>query len=231
MNSLDLPAILSLKHEMIQSSQKKSSSTNKIVRRVKGRQKPVTISAMTELRIMKRDIRRRYIEMYTHFFNIHDDELLNLFFQEFWSSTCTYQIHFPSQPPLIWKTIPSIFQHITESRAMIPDGVQYLRDVRIHVSLDRPGSRIVANAFFQGTILYQQSELISTNGENVEVNDINRPISTSGLLPNRKLEELIIHSVLTMTLDQNHRIEMFRMDITKLCQQPLPMSFNDLIQG
>lgn len=219
---------------MIESSQKKSSPMKKVVRRVKGRQKPVTISAITELRIMKRDIRRRYIEMYTHVFNIHDDDLLNRFFQEFWTPTCTYQIHFPSQQtPLIWKTIPSVLQHIIENRAIIPDGVQYLRDIRIHVSLDKPGSRIVANAFFQGTILYLQSESKSSSDkeEIQKLNNINRPISTPVLLPNRMPEELTIHSVLTMTLDQNHRIEMFRMDIIKIRQQPLPMSFNDLIQG
>ncbi len=111
---------------------------------------------INELRIVKRDIRRRYIEMYNNVINIHDHSLLSRFLNDICTPTCSFTIGLPgNRPTLVRKGIKEILLHTMESHMKIPDGVQCLSNGKIHVCLEKPGSRIISFASFRGTALYK----------------------------------------------------------------------------
>ncbi len=125
-------------------------------RKLKGRKRAVNVKKINELRIVKRDIRRRYIEMYNNVMNIHDPSLLSRFLNDVCTPTCSFTIGLPgNRPTLVRKGINEILLHTMESHMKIPDGVQCLSNGKIHVCLEKPGSRIISFASFRGTALYK----------------------------------------------------------------------------
>ncbi len=112
---------------------------------------------INELRIVKRDIRRRYIEMYNNVINIHDHSLLSRFLNDICTPTCSFSVGLPGTGDIKyeWKGIEKVFHHMMQSHLQFPDGVQCLSDGKIHVSLGKPGSRIISSVSFRGTQLYE----------------------------------------------------------------------------
>ncbi len=134
-----------------------SSNDPNRFRRLKGRKRACNVKKINELRIVKRDIRRRYIEMYNNVINIHDHSLLSRFLNDICTPTCSFSVGLPGTGDIKyeWKGIEKVFHHMMQSHLQIPDGVQCLSDGKIHVSLGKPGSRIISSVSFRGTLLYE----------------------------------------------------------------------------
>lgn len=116
----------------------------------------MNVKLINELRIVKRDIRRRYIGMYNNVMNIHDHSLLLNFLHDLCTPTCSFTVCLPkNHRNHVWRGIPEIFLQIAGSQLKIPDGIQQLGNGKIHVSLEKPGSRIISSVSFQGKLLYQ----------------------------------------------------------------------------
>lgn len=125
-------------------------------RRLKGRRRAVNVKLMNELRIVKRDVRRRYIGMYNNVMNVHDHSLLLSFLRDLCTPSCSFTVCLPNnRRNHVWRGVPEIFLQIAHSQLKIPDGVQQLGNGRIHVSLGKPGSRIISSVSFKGRLLYQ----------------------------------------------------------------------------
>ncbi len=214
-------------------------------RRLEGRRRRriVNVKMLSELRIVKRDIRRRYIEMYNNVMNIHDHSLLSRFLSDLCTPTCSYIIRLPgTNLCAVKKGIKEIFLHAMESQLKIPDGVQCLTDGKIHVSLGKPGSRIISSISFRGTVLYKfrmkmevdrSEQILSPNGLSSPGNspsaeekkeeyfaDQNQftvpPLDMFSLVPESKPTEVSTYGILTMILDDTNRIENFILQISDL---------------
>ncbi len=218
-----------------------SLNDSKKFQRLKGRKRAVNIKLIQELRIVKRDIRRRYIDIYNHVMNIHDCNLLSRFLNDICTPSCSFITELPAgfTSPPVRKGLQQILLHTIESQMKIPDGVQWLGDGKIHVSLGRPGTRITSSISFRGTLLYK----FSLEMELEELEEILLPGSTSSnnassmneadhfelpavedktvmnvrsnlfhpfpLLPRKYPREVTSFGVLTMFLDDANRIECF----------------------
>lgn len=126
------------------------------LRKLEGRSRLVDITLHPKLRIIKRDIRRRYSEMFNNVVNHPDPRLLLEFFQQFCTPDCQYIVTVAPQISVPVRVGPrDIFCQQMEYRKTIPDGIRYLTDSKICVSLDQPGSRIISNIFFKGTEIFQ----------------------------------------------------------------------------
>jgi len=204
----------------------------------RGRRRIVNVKMLSELRIVKRDIRRRYIEMYNNVMNIHDHSLLSRFLNDLCTPTCSYIISLPGHNLLAVKRgIKEIFLHAMESQLKIPDGVQCLTDGKIHVSLGKPGSRIISSISFRGTVLYkfhmkmevdQSNQNLSSHGSSIPFSENSPsaeekkeeyfadqnpftvpPLDMFTLVPESKPAEVSTYGILTMILDDTNRIENF----------------------
>lgn len=216
-------------------SNKTSSQTSLItnpIRKLEGRYRYVNVSLIPKLRIVKRDIRRRYIEMYNNVMNIHDISLLSGFLQEFCIPNCRYQINLPYSPqPVLKNGIFEILHHAIENQVTMPDGINLFGEAKIHVALERPGSRIISNATFKGTKIFDylpsdkiakfeqdsnetkgSDETKSTDSQQPEVSHSLLPIPDIHLSRSSHPVEVVFKGVLTLFLDDNNRIELFQVD-------------------
>lgn len=200
-------------------------------RRLKGRRRAVNVKLMNELRIVKRDIRRRYIGMYNNVMNVHDHSLLLSFLRDLCTPSCSFTVRLPHnhRGSHVWRGVQEIFLQMAHSQLRIPDGVQQLGDGRIHVSLGKPGSRIISSVSFRGTLMFKSRQ--GGEGE-VELGKPPQPqlsSHSSSLCPSRSFErfpfdlfpplsqasqpkEIKASGVCTMILDEMNRIESFLMD-------------------
>jgi len=123
--------------------------------KLEGRTRLCNISKLPQLRILKRDIRRRYMEMYSNVLNSHDINLYSRFLHEFCTPNCQSVVFFPScKGPIVRSGIEDILQDTVRKQAMLPDGVLRYAETKIYVPLETPGSRIVASFLFRGTKLF-----------------------------------------------------------------------------
>jgi len=123
--------------------------------KLEGRTRLSNISKLPQLRILKRDIRRRYLEMYYNVSNSHDINLYSRFLHEFCTPNCQSVVFFPScKGPIVRSGIEDILQDTVRKQAMLPDGVLRYAETKIYVPLETPGSRIVATVSFRGTKLF-----------------------------------------------------------------------------
>lgn len=126
------------------------------LRKLEGRSRLVDITLLPKLRIVKRDIRRQYIEMYNNVMNHTEPDLLFGFLQDFCTPNVEFVVHIaPGISPRVRRGVAEIVCQEMEYRAIMPDGVQYLSDAKIHVSLSKPGSRIISSVTVKCTELYE----------------------------------------------------------------------------
>ncbi len=111
---------------------------------------PYRPAFMPELRILKRDIRRKYPEMLQNVMNSHDIHLLERFYKHFILPTADlYDCNAPSMvyDEYHWPKQSKGYQRKLEAMAMsfklFPDSVFYLDDIQISVRLHERGSRIM----------------------------------------------------------------------------------------
>lgn len=123
--------------------------------KLEGRSRYSNISKIPQIRVLKRDIRRRYLEMFHNVCNAHDMQLYSRFMYEFCTPHCHSVIHLPFLPiPVVRSGIETMIRDNFINSKKFPDGIIRAGDVRIHVPLETRGSRIVALLSFRGTHLF-----------------------------------------------------------------------------
>ncbi len=151
--------------------------------KLEGRHRFSNISKLPQLRILKRDIRRRYLEMYYNVSNSHDINLFSRFLHDFCTPNCQSVVFFPStKGPIVRNGIQEILQDTFTKQSMLPDGVVRYAETKIYVPLETPGSRIVASVSFRGTKLFDilpasSSSSISKSTSNTTASSKNEVLS------------------------------------------------------
>eukprot|EP01040_Poterioochromonas_malhamensis_P006223 gene6223-6697_t len=111
------------------------------------------------LHVLKKDIRRKYQEMYSNVINSHDAWLFTSFLKEFTNpNNIVLTITLPSQPnhpSLYCRGITEIVYGMTSIYLKLPDAVQLYEDIAIHVPHQGAGSRIISKMTFKGTRLFE----------------------------------------------------------------------------
>jgi len=135
------------------SSYKKKRDPNKIdFRKLEGRNRKVNIALIPKLRIIKRDIRRRYIDMHSNVVNSHDPDLLLRFLKEFCAPNCKHVLTYRERSKTrVSSGIEGIYNHTVTHHQRFPDCVQFFSNTQIQIALDKPGSRIISSVVFKGT--------------------------------------------------------------------------------
>ncbi len=186
-----------------------------IVRRIKGKVRPVTIARIKELRIIKRDVRRRYIDMYQNVMNMYDSPLLLRFIQDFWTPTSNLEVNIiiGGFRRKTRNGQSAIFYDFIQQQLMFPDGVLRLSDVTIHTTWGDPGSRVVCSLVFKGTKTFDYPMAVATDVQEEEVevgrNRNQETIMIGPISMNRTIRpiEACLMGTLTFHLDVNHYIE------------------------
>ncbi len=111
---------------------------------------------MPSLRILRRDIRRKYCEMMNNVMNSYDPSLILNFFQDFSIPNLQRVLYYPSQTLQFLQqasTISGIEDQVKDfmmSYKLMPDVVFSLTDVKVCKSSNCAGSRVVAKTSVRG---------------------------------------------------------------------------------
>lgn len=209
------------------------------LRKLAGRSRLVDITMLPNLRIVKRDFRRRYTEMYNNVMNNHDADLLDRFLRDFCTPECRFVINMPAgvSPP-VQQGIEQIVRYTMQASVTMPDNFQALSNSKIHVALGTPGSRIISTVLFKGTVLFEIPSLADMSTAAMAGNALLSPSSSSedktavtqqdrlagivGVPPGLPMglqlarinqpREVTVKGILTMQLDDANRIEKFVVD-------------------
>ncbi len=177
-----------------------------------------------EIRIFRRDIRRRYVEMFNNVLNSYDLELHRRFLKEFGNPNLTQVLKsFPvdlikklNREPRV-EGIDSLVEAFGKEYLAVPDIVFQLSNVKVCQSLNTSGSKIVATLIVRGTMLYSiaptetqiqdKDQHLST--EKVDANNILAVSSRSHdhvvLKPLDEQIDYLIEGTATLSLDDQHR--------------------------
>jgi hypothetical protein len=191
------------------------------------RRKRVNPAFLPHIRILKKDIRRTYGEMFVNVVNLHDPALLRKFLHEFCVPLCRFDFIPNIAVGRIRRIgLPEILFAMIQSQIKMPDGVSSLFNVSIHVPLLQPRSKIVGKLSFHGTRLYEIKNHPSWLSNNYESSLENHELMGSSVLrpepsePDTNALEFIlldtplsvtIEGIFTMTVDDAHRIESFEL--------------------
>jgi hypothetical protein len=175
-----------------------------------------------EIRIFRRDIRRKYAFMFNNVVNTHDSLLLSQFLKEF--AVPHFEAHEEVPEDLNLKLYrmkviqgqDQFVKILGMNFTMMPDGIFRLSDVKVCQTLNASGSRIVLHASMLGTMLYEVANSNShhrtlTNGEETKESPYYaKDLQTSPTLQLvHKPYQYGVETLLTMQLDSNHRIISF----------------------
>lgn len=199
-----------------------------------------------KLRVMKRDIRYRYTEIYNNVLNHPDADLLIAFFKDFCRPDCLFFVSVaPGLPKSTKIGAVEISRQAMEYRKTIPDGVQYLSDSKIHTPSDQSGSSIVSTITFKGTRVFEiqpeasnrtvsSPSVLSTSTSHNNSSErfygkegeqkILSEIESIKLSRMRQPREMCLRGVFSMHLDEANRFERFSMTITDIHVQVLSSS-------
>ncbi len=121
--------------------------------------RPRTSGYIRALHVLKKDIRRKYQEMYSNVINSHDTWLFTSFLKEFTNpDNIVLTITLPSQPnrpSLFCRGITESVYGMTSIYLKLPDAVQVYEDIAIHVPHQGAGSRVISKMTFKGTRLFE----------------------------------------------------------------------------
>lgn len=178
------------------------------------------------IRILRRDIRRKYGEMLMNVLNCCDLDLHRKFLNEF--AVPHLSQHFLVFPPEMlarfhfspqFQGIEAMIESFRRQYMVTPDITFQLSEVQIYKRLNTPGSRIVAKSYVRGTILYslipseQLVEDVQTRTNVISVDKISshgrRDISESKkeffLQALDQQLDYCVDGFLTISLDDQHR--------------------------
>lgn len=178
-----------------------------------------------ELRIIKRDIRRRYPEMMQNVMNSYDINLLERFYQQFTTptmecfddaapSTVYDDYHWPKQS----KGYHRLLQATKMTFELFPDAVYYVDDVQVSVTLHERGSRITCRMRCKRTQIWDAKFLPPNHS--LEGEDNRFP--SFELV---KLECPVVNEMegrFIMWLDEANRIVMVRLTTDRFTFTPIP---------
>lgn len=187
-----------------------------------------------QIRIFRRDIRRKYATMFNNVVNSHDSSLLSQFLKEFAVPHFEALEEIPENLEIKlyrMKVIQGQDQFVRMlglNYLMMPDSFFRLTDVKVCQTLNISGSRIILHSEMTGTMLYEvmnshsrpqqhhQQRTITDGGEtngsqHVCSNELQNAGPTLQIL--RKPFEYTLDTVLTMQLDENHRIISFILNV------------------
>lgn len=137
------------------------------------RKRSFNVAFIPALRILKRDIRRRYIDMFNNVINSHDNQLFCSFIDEFYRPECKSAHFFPDNVPPCFRSLEINGIDLLKRTHMIntvalPDSVIQMFNAKICKRLDEKGSRIMGSFHAQGTAIYLPKMY---NGVPVDRND------------------------------------------------------------
>ncbi len=166
-----------------------------------------------EIRILRRDIRRKYAFMLMNVMNSCDCLLLSQFLKEF--AVPHFEAREEIAKNLEIKLIRMKVIHgqdqfvkfLAMNFTMMPDGIFRMSEVKVCQTLNTSGSRIVLRGLMVGTMLYEVRKS-STNDEKKEESPSYLPLQ---LL--HKPYEYGLHVILTMQLDCKNRIISFLFNV------------------
>jgi len=179
---------------------------------------------MPALRILRRDIRRKYCEMMNNVMNSYDASLILNFFQDFSIPNLQRVLYYPSQTLQFLQqasTISGIEDQVKDflmSYKLMPDVVFSLTDVKVCKSSNNLGSRVIANTSMRGTLLYsaRNSTEIAENGHLIECDSATVSTTTTSegveIIDDVVLDRLEspldyeMNGILTLHLDEQHRM-------------------------
>lgn len=183
---------------------------------------------MPQLRILRRDIRRKYPEMIQNVINSSDIELLSSFYEHFFIPTvevinldCGESVYDSYQWPKHTKGYPRYLQAMNMVYQLFPDAVYYLDDVQISVVLHERGSRIVGRMRSKRTQVVGAKFLSKKSIGDVDhvADDEHPPFE---LVP---LDSPIINEMdgkFVLYLDEGHRVEKVEMFFDTFTLTPSP---------
>ncbi len=172
------------------------------------------------LRILKRDIRRKYADMMNNTFNLYDPELVSKFFTTFaipdfrYSDTVTEEI----ERKTVFRSayvqgVQSILRLYVTPAYMLPDLLVRLESVRVCKRSDEPGSRVLSKVSMRGTLLYIPKVPINS----VTVDDEGN-VDRSQFQPQSPPKTVHLEGICVMHLDENHHIRVLEVVIDKLLE-------------
>ncbi len=128
------------------------------------RRPSTNIPFIPSLRILKRDIRRKYVEMISNVINSHDPTLFSSFIDEFYHHNCSSTHTFPNNAesffrPHLLKGKESLKSFHTSTCHLLPDGVVRHSENQICKRLNESGSRIVGKVETTGTMIYLPKQI------------------------------------------------------------------------
>jgi len=123
------------------------------------RKRSFNVAFIPALRILKRDIRRRYIDMFNNVINSHDNQLFCSFIDEFYRPECKSAHFFPDNVAPCFQSVEINGVDLLKRTHMIntvalPDSVIQMYNAKICKRLDEKGSRIMGSFHAQGTAIY-----------------------------------------------------------------------------
>ncbi len=149
-----------------------------------GRRRSTNPTYMPALRIFRRDIRRRYGEMFVNVSNNHDASLMEKFINEFCTPDCKFITVKPKDEEsrraldLALKkgegesstsTMKQLVQGMAMNYELMPDSVFRLSECNVRVKQGMKGSTVTSKAIIRGTRLYYvelEKHSVSSNAIN-----------------------------------------------------------------
>lgn len=182
------------------------------------------------IRILRRDIRRKYAEMMTNVLNSYDLKLHRRFLEEFGHPDLIRILRsYPSDffEKLNHKTrlegIDSLIEGISRQYLAIPDIIFQMSDVKVCQRLNTSGSKIIATTMVRGTMLYsivpvQKYSIQDNNNHNSK-----QVLSEKEDDTNQVLLELLdkqidycTAGIVTISLDDQHRFLSICIEVEKV---------------
>ena len=169
------------------------------------------------VRILRRDVRRKYGPMLLNVLNSHDGNLVRKFFEEYSSPLVEVRHLFPStdpsQPPRVTSVtgVEPIIRSFLGNFLMVPDHIIRFSEMSVIQRMDESGSRVVAHTVCKGTMLYSVDKTGSphrrrpSEGVQSEIKDSLRHESPAMTKLEKPLE-FLMEGVMTIFLDGNHKM-------------------------
>lgn len=166
---------------------------------------------MPALRILKRDIRRKYADMMNNVLNSDDRKLIWNFFRDF-STPMIQTVHntFNDDLRTLYPTVISGLEQTVnifcKNFIVMPDIVFRIMNVKICKRSDSSGSRIIALTTKRGTLLYSMKKrnLLETS-EMMTTEAIEGPNADELLTPLQTPINYSMKDVIIFNLDHEHR--------------------------
>lgn len=184
--------------------------------------KPAFIPA---IRILKRDIRRKYIEMINNVMNAHDNQLFSSFIDDFYRPECISIHYYPDSFPSCFKSIRmegvDVMKYMhAMNTSILPDSVTEISNVQICKRLNENGSRIIGKFQLKATAIYlpkvHEGNVVDKNDDCIEyhlylhsMKQKNNSQKNSSFIEDVQIAakpmKMYFSGTFEMILDENHR--------------------------